>query len=232
MADTLRIGLIGDFDPHIKAHQAIPTAIRLAAADLPRSVEAHWLATPSPERETERILASYDAFWCVPGSPYASLDGALRAIRYARERGVPFLGTCGGFQHTLLEYARDVLGLSEADHAESNPSAALPLIAPLSCSLVGQRGTIHLIAGSRIAAIYSREEIVEEYHCNFGLSPQYHSLFEQGAMRVTGIDAQGECRVIELTGHPFFIGTLFQPERSAFAETPHPLIRAFIGAAL
>src|SRR5204862_344720 len=84
----------------------------------------------------EERLSPFDAIWCVPNSPYASMEGALCAIRFARESGRPFLGTCGGFQHTIIEYARNVLGFHEADHAESNPAAALPLISRLACFLL------------------------------------------------------------------------------------------------
>jgi CTP synthase (UTP-ammonia lyase) len=227
---TFHIGLVGDYSPDVAAHAAIPRAVDLASQGLAHRPELLWLATSRIAQDDGHPLEGCDALWCVPGSPYASMDGALRAIRFARERGVPFLGTCGGFQHALIEYARDVLGLVEADHAESSPEAALALIAPLACSLVGERGTIRLSPGSRVAAIYGRAEIVEEYHCRYGLDPRYQSLLREGDLRITGYDAAGEARVIELAAHPFFIATLFQPERSAFAGVAHPLIAAFLRA--
>jgi len=230
MASNIRIGLIGDFNPSVKAHIAIPQAVALAANNLECDAETSWLATLLLERNTEQLLSAYDALWCVPASPYASMEGALSAIRFAREQGIPFLGTCGGSQHAIIEYARNVLGLAEADHAETNPSAPLPLIAPLACSLIEVKDTIYLKPGSRIAAIYGRTEIVEGYHCSYGLNPHYHSLFEQGGMHITGVDVNGEARVIELAGHPFFVGTLFQPERSALAGRAHPLIVAYLQA--
>src|SRR5436305_12424662 len=121
MTDTVRIGLIGDFNPEVKAHIAIPQALTLASRHVGCDVVAEWLPTPSLESETEQRLSGFDGLWIVPASPYESMEGALLAIRFAREHGVPFLGTCGGFQHALLEYARNVLHLSGADHAESNP---------------------------------------------------------------------------------------------------------------
>src|SRR5712691_5426136 len=142
MTNAIRIGLIGDFNPQVKAHIAIPQAVKLASAALAYEAETSWLATPLLEHNTEQLLSDYDALWCVPASPYESIEGALRAIRFAREHGVPFLGTCGGVQHAILEYARNVLGLMEADHVESNPSATLPLIVPLVCSLVEVQDTI------------------------------------------------------------------------------------------
>src|SRR5258707_9545698 len=160
MTNDIRIGLIGDFNPQVKANVAIPEAIALAAQEIKQEVEVNWLATTLLEHSPETLRSGYDALWCVPASPYASMDGALSAIRFAREQGIPFLGTCGGSQHAIIEYARNVLGLAKAHHAETNPSAPLPLIASLACSLISGKDTIYLKPGSRIAAIYGRTEIV------------------------------------------------------------------------
>jgi CTP synthase (UTP-ammonia lyase) len=228
---AVRIGLIGDYDSVVYAHQMIPRALALAGAAVGCEVACDWLATQTLVDDPAARVAGYDGLWCVPGSPYASMAGALGAIRYARERGVPFLGTCGGFQHSVLEYARDVLGLAGADHAESNPEAAEPVIAPLACALVEQRGMIHFAPGSRVAAIYGMSAAVEGYHCSYGLNPAYAARFSTGALRIAGADEAGEARVVELAGHPFFIATLFQPERSAATGNAHPLITAFVAAA-
>ena len=166
------------------------------------------------------------------GSPYASMDGALNAIRYARERNVPFLGTCGGFQHALIEYARNVLGLRDADHAESNPETAMPLMVALQCALVEATGTVVLKEGSRVAGLYGQREVVEAYHCSFGLNPHYESLLADSELRIVGRDTNGEVRIVEHDRHPFYLATLFQPERSAFRGQVHPLIRAYVAAAL
>src|SRR5881296_3229482 len=172
MKASVRIALIGEYNPEVRAHVAIPKALKLAAEALACAVEPVWVATPLLDRNAEKQLSAFDAIWCVPNSPYASMEGALRAIRYARESGRPFLGTCGGFQHALIEYARNVLGLAGADHAESNPDASLLFVTPLVCALRGERGTILLKEGSRARAIYGMGEIVEEYNCSFGLNPE------------------------------------------------------------
>jgi len=93
MIHTIRIGLVGDFHPTYQAHQAIPRAVELATADLGCQAELTWLPTAQVEQEGEAALADFDGLWCVPGSPYESMDGALRGIRFARERGKPFVGT-------------------------------------------------------------------------------------------------------------------------------------------
>jgi CTP synthase (UTP-ammonia lyase) len=231
MNATLRIALIGEYNSGVTAHAAIPRALQLPANDSGRSVEPDWMATPLFTTKGPGLLASFDAIWCVPNSPYASMEGALRAIRFARESGRPFLGTCGGFQHALIEYARNALGLREADHAESNPETALPLISRLACSLAPGIGVIRLTPNSRLARIYGRTEIAENYHCNFGLNPQFESMLNDGKLNITGRDENGDVRAVELGSHPFFIATLFQPEQSAFTGVAHPLIAAFVRAA-
>jgi CTP synthase (UTP-ammonia lyase) len=189
-----------------------------------------WLATSDLAQEGSVDLGSFDGLWCVPASPYRSFDGALRAITYAREHSVPFLGTCGGFQHAVIEYARNVLGHTEADHAEMNPGAEVQLFAPLLCSMVEVDGAVHFSPSSKIATVYGCASVVERYHCNFGMNPACASWFTRGAMKVSGVDDSGSPRAIELAGHPFYLGTAYQPERSALAGQPHPLIVAFVGA--
>src|SRR5437588_7938259 len=229
---TCRIALIGDFSESVKAHKAIPRALELAATATAHSVEPVWVQTNTLHGNMAELLSSFNGIWCVPGSPYENMTGALEAIRFAREHARPFLGTCGGFQHTLLEYARNVLGLSAADHAESNPDAELPLLSPLSCSLVGRVGEVQLLPGSRLASFYGTSHAREAYHCNYGLTPRYRHLFEKTSLHMTAFDDHQELRGVELDGHPFFIATLFQPELAALENRLHPLILSFVRAAI
>ena len=226
--DTLRIALVGDYNHDVPAHQAIPLAIDDAAAVLDITADYDWLATT--ELTSPEDLVGYDAIWLVPASPYKNADAAFIAARYARENSVPFLGTCGGFQHALIEYARNVLGWQDAAHAETDTAGRM-VIAPLTCSLVEVADTIELRANTLIAKAYGQEEIEEEYRCNYGVSPEFAQELEKGDMRVTGWDAQGEIRAIELVTHPFFVATLFQHERAALAGRPAPLVQALLRAA-
>jgi CTP synthase (UTP-ammonia lyase) len=227
-----KIALVGDQSPSVKAHAAIPKALALASAAVHAIVQETWIGTAAVNHETEQQLSGFHGIWCAPGSPYASMDGALGAIRYARENKVPFLGTCGGSQHALIEYCRNVLGRSGADHAETNPNTDFALIAPLPCALREVEAPIRLSPGSRVRQIYGRAEIYEPFNCGFGLDPKHQGLFEKTALKITGVGQDGIARVIELEGHPFFMGTLFQPERSAFNNVPHPLIAAFLQAGI
>jgi CTP synthase (UTP-ammonia lyase) len=224
----MQVGLIGDFDERITAHRAIPIALRLAAEQLVQPLAFDWLATDA----VPDALNRYDALWCVPGSPYRDMGAALRAIRFAREQGVPFLGTCGGFQHAVIEYARHVLGWRDADHAETAPDAHRAVISALACALVEVSDKVRVTPGSRIAAAYGGAATAREgYHCNFGLNPAFAEALTRGPLRATAFDAQGEARAVELDDHPFFVCTLFQPERAALRGEVPALVAAFIRAA-
>jgi CTP synthase (UTP-ammonia lyase) len=187
------------------AHKAIPLAIDDAAAVLELPVRYDWLATS--EIKSADALADYDAIWVVPASPYKNAEGAFIAIRYARENSIPFLGTCGGFQHAIIEYARNVMGWQDAAHAETDTEGRM-VIAPLSCSLVEKSDNIELRANTLISRAYGRDSIEEGYHCSYGIAAILPEL-EQGDLRVTGWDDDGEIRAVELVTHPFFVATYF-----------------------
>jgi len=227
---SIRVGLVGDRNLEVRAHVAIPKALEFAGKSVPRVLEPVWLPTPSLVQDTARKLEGLSGLWCVPNSPYESLEGALGAIRFARETGLPFLGTCGGFQHALLEYARDVLGLPEARHEELSPMAEKPFVSALACPLIEASGLVRFTPGSLASRVYGKERATEEYHCSFGLNPAYREMLDASGMKVTGEDERGEVRIVELSGHPFFVATLFQPELSAYRGVPHPLVRAFAEA--
>jgi CTP synthase (UTP-ammonia lyase) len=228
MTTAIHIGLIGDYDASVTAHQAIPCALALAGDAATTAVHYEWV--PTEEIEDQSRVSGFDGLWCVPASPYRSMSGALRAIRFAREQSRPFLGTCGGFQHAIIEYARNVLGWVDAEHTETTPAAARPVITPLSCALVEKNDTIRLRKGSILAAAYGCLEASEQYHCSYGINPAFLSAILSGPLRVSAEDQAGEARAVELEGHPFFVATLFQPERAALAGTVPPPVASFVRA--
>ena len=225
---VLRIALVGDYNADVIAHQAIPLALDDAAAVLEVPVEYRWVATR--DVHSADSLADFDGIWLVPASPYQNTEGALIAVRYARENSLPFLGTCGGFQHAILEYARNVMGWEDAAHAETDTEGRM-VIAPLTCSLVEKSDTIELRANTLIARAYGRDSIEEGYHCNYGISADFAEALKSLPLRVTGWDDNGDIRAVELVTHPFFVATLFQHERNALAGRPAPLVQAFLHAA-
>lgn len=234
MKPSISIGLIGDYNAAVLAHQAIPRALDRAGEVVGVSVDYEWV--PTVEIRNESRVNGYDGLWCVPASPYRSMEGALRGIRFAREsvrqaQGRPFLGTCGGFQHAIIEYARNVLGWVDAEHAEAAPNAARPVITPLACALVEKTDTICFHEGSMLAAAYGCLETTEGYHCSYGINPAFLSALFSGPLRVSAEDRAGEVRAVELEGHPFFVATLFQPERAALTGKTPPIVVAFVRAA-
>lgn len=226
--DAISIALIGDHDPQVTAHQAIPVALGLIAEQSGRDVQFEWLPTEQIHADTP--LQNFDGFWCVPASPYKSEAGALRAIRFAREQQRPFLGTCGGFQHAVLEFSRNVLGWADAEHGETSPDSQRAVLTPLTCSLVEAVDSIHLVAGSLIAKAYETSEIHEGYRCRYGVNPQFERELLTHQLHAVGHDSAGDLRAIELKDHVFFVATLFQPERAALKGQIPPLVRAFVEA--
>jgi len=228
---TTRIALVGDHNPAVTAHRAIPGALELAGLSLGAPVTWEWIGTDTLSDGVTAPVTSADGIWVVPNSPYRSEAGAIAAIRFARQAGRPFLGTCAGFQHAVLEYARDVSGLAQAAHAELDPEAREPVIARLSCGLVEKAGGVRIVPGSRLDRAYGTERATETYHCHYGLNPRYEHLLETGPLRISARDDAGEVRAVELDGDRFFVATLFQPERAALAGRAHPLVNAFVAAA-
>lgn len=185
---------------------------------------------PTQEITSSARVAAYNGLWCVPASPYRNMDGALLAIAYARENRIPFLGTCGGFQHAVIDYARNVLGWQDADHAETAPDTQRAVIPPLECALVETTAAVRLLPGTRIAAAYGSTQTTEGYRCRYGLNGEFRVALLTGPLRASAEDERGDVRAVELDGHPFFVATLFQPERAALAEQAAPLVKAFVAA--
>ena len=228
MTSAISIGLVGNYRESVIAHQAIPIALQLAGETAGINVQHEWV--PTEEIVEIGRVARFDGIWCVPNSPYKSMEGALLAIRHARESSVPFLGTCGGFQHAVIEYARNVLGWADAEHAETSPDAYRAVISLLECSLVEVSDSVRLFPDTRIAAAYGTATASEGYHCSYGLNPAFQAELTAGPLRVTAVDEAGDVRAVELDHHPFFVATLFQPERGALNGKVPPLVNAFINA--
>jgi CTP synthase (UTP-ammonia lyase) len=231
-ARPARLALVGDRSANVRAHQRIPGLLGALLDRHGLAVEGYWI--PTPDAELPGAVEGFDAVWLLPGSPYRSEAGALAAVRTAREQGIPFLGTCGGFQHALLEYARNVCGLRDARHAENDPegSGDAVLIAPLACSLVGHEGRLRTAPGSLAERLLGSRESVERFHCAYGPVPELLPQLQAAGLRFTGHDPDGAVRVAELTDHPFWIATLFQPELAGDGTVPHPYVRGLAEAAV
>ncbi len=242
MSHAINIGIIGDFDQNRPSHKATNEAINHAANRLSTKADITWLPTPSFLTETgQERLGQFDGVFVAPGSPYQSLDGALQGIQLAREQDRPFLGTCGGFQHALLEYAKNVAGLKGAGHLEYDPNASIPLLMLVSCPVENRPEGAPRLSGklkikvshdSLAFRIYRKTEIEEAFNCSYELNPAFRGRLEASGLIVSGATADGGTRIVELPDHNFFIATGFQPQFSSEATRPHPLITAYLEAAL
>ncbi len=221
------IALLGEYTPTFPPHVSTNAAIEHSKNLLNVEITADWVSTDDIDH---KLFEQYSGLWIAPGSPYKNMEKTLWAIRYARENKIPCLGTCGGFQHMVIEYARNVLGFKDAQHAEYDPYASSLFISQLACSLAGREMQLEFVPGSRVAAIYGSLSATEQYYCNFGVNPDCIAELKQGPMKISGSDAEGEIRVIEHPDHPFFIGTLFVPQARSTPEKPHPLVTAFLEA--
>ena len=192
-----------------------------------RTPDVRWLPTEQLEGDGVQSLVGAAGVWCAPGGPFQSLDGALNGIRWARERGVPFLGTCAGFQHAVIEFARSVLGHETAAHAEYGDAGEL-FIDELLCSLVGETMQVEIV-DAELIDMYGTANPTEKYYCRFGVSPRWQPALHDAGLRIAGVDARDrDVRVMRLEGHPFYVLTLFVPQTSSTPERPHPLVNGFV----
>jgi CTP synthase (UTP-ammonia lyase) len=219
----LQLMVIGDRNTRFETHRAIDHTLGL----LPDDVHGRWHATDQPFD-----VASAGAVWFAPGTPYRDDAAVYAAIERARTMGIPMYGTCGWLQYIAIEFARNVAGIGNAAHAETDPQAEEVVIAPLSCSLVGQRRTIHPVPGGRLAAILGDEPFSGFHYCSYGLNPAFRERLEAAGLRVTATAEDAGVEGIELPSHPFAVATLFQPQMESLETGElHPLLAALLQAA-
>ena len=219
------LAIIGEFDATSETHAATNAAIEHSCKLLDIDLKTRWVST---EDISEAILGDFHGIWVAPGSPYKDMENAIAAIEFARLNDIPILGTCGGFQHMMIEYARNILGHKDAQHAEYDPYASKLFISKLSCSLRGREMQLTLKPGTTVASLYGKLQANEKYYCNFGVNPEYIDLIKNGPIRIAGSDKDGEIRILEYPNHPFFIGTLFVPQALSTPERPHPVVTGFL----
>jgi CTP synthase (UTP-ammonia lyase) len=226
------IAVIGDRIADFEPHDAIESAVEHSARPLDiEAPEVRWFPTDELEADAGISLSGAAAVWCAPGGPFQSMEGALGGIRWARTHDIPFIGTCAGFQHAVVEFARSVLGHRTAGHAEYGESGEL-FIDELLCSLVGQTMEVDIV-DAELARMYGTTTPTEKYYCRFGVNPRWLSELHDGGLRIAGVDARdGDVRIMRLDGHPFYVLTLFVPQASSTVAQPHPLITSFLSAAL
>ncbi|MBW3629903.1 MAG: gamma-glutamyl-gamma-aminobutyrate hydrolase family protein [Gemmatimonadetes bacterium] len=203
---------------------------------------AQLLLTEIETVDAAERLGEYHGLLIPGGFGVRGVEGMLNAIRWARENELPFFGVCLGLQTAIIEFSRNVCGFDEAHSAEWSSDTAHPVI----CLMNSQRevtdlgGTMRLGSftarlqpGSRAAEIYGASEISERHRHRYEVNNTYRDPLTENGMTVSGTSPDGNLvEMIELPGHPWFLGTQFHPELKSRPNHPHPLFASFIGAAL
>jgi CTP synthase (UTP-ammonia lyase) len=222
---VVRIALVGDENDSYPSHRALNVARRL----LGEGVQADWVPTDGPAIGD---LSCFHGIWLVPGSPYADDGAAVAAVTWAREHDVPFLGTCGGLQYAVVEYFRNVLGVPEATHAESDGVSDSNVIGALACNLQGQERVVRPVPGTRFDRLMRGESRTGMHYCSYGPGPAQLARLVADGFQVQATADDAEAEVLELQGNGFFVLTLFQPQIGALPGRPlHPLLQEFVRCA-
>jgi len=224
-----KIAILGDFNPAYPTQHALNDSTRHVQKHLNKEIQFDWIATDIFNPQIVFEKENYKGLWVAPGSPYRNMKNVINAIKYSRINNIPTFGNCGGFQHMVIEFAKNVCGIENADHEEINPDGPDLLIKKLACSLKGEQENLKIIhKTSCLYKVLSQEELLGKYSCRYGLNEKYIPLLEEKGMTFTSISEDGNYRSFEVNLHPFFVGTLFQPALTSVEEQPNPIIIEFI----
>jgi CTP synthase len=245
-ASTARIALVGKYMGVEDSYVSIVEALRHGGIAHRARVEIVKVDSEELERltqeEVDAHLSAFDGIAVCPGFGARGVEGKVKAIRFARESQTPFFGICYGMQWAVVEFARHACGLVGANTTEVDPQTPHPVIdlLPEQQGVTDKGGTMRLglypcrlTSGSLAAAAYGVEEVQERHRHRYELNNAYLPLLTERGLRVTGLYPQKQlAEIIELVGHPWFVGTQFHAEYRSRPNRPHPLYAAFVGAAL
>ena len=241
----VRIGLVGKYNELQDAYKSIHESFVHAGSvnDCKVIVEAiHSEGLENNSKQIEQLFAHLDGVLVAPGFGERGIEGKLAAIRYVRENKIPFFGICLGMQCAVVEFARNVLGLSEAASTEVNPKTADPVIDLMAAqkAITAKGGTMRLGSydctlkkSTKAYGAYHKEKIKERHRHRWEFNNDYLERIEKGGLMSTGVNtASGLVEIVELKDHPWFVGVQFHPELKSTPENPHPLFVDFVKAAL
>ncbi|MDP9226929.1 MAG: CTP synthase [Actinomycetota bacterium] len=241
-ARKVRIGIIGKYVQLPDAYLSVVESLKHAGFAHDSEVEISWIA--SDELETGDLggaLGGLDGILIPGGFGVRGIEGKIQAARYARVSDVPFLGICLGLQCAVIEFARNVAGLTGANSSEFDSDCTFPVIDILAGQdLVQLGGTMRLgaypcrlLAGSKAARAYGSELIYERHRHRYEVNPRYRRKLEEAGFVCSGESPTGTLvEIIELADHPWFVASQFHPEFKSRPDRAHPLFRDFVGAAL
>ncbi|MCW9038525.1 CTP synthase [Altibacter sp.] len=236
------IGLIGKYVELQDSYKSILEAFIHAGAENEVKVEVKAIHSEHIDAKTiESELSNLDGILVAPGFGERGIEGKIEAVRYARENNLPFLGICLGMQMAVIEFARTVLGLKDANSTEMDEHTAYPVISLMEDqkSVTMKGGTMRLGAwkcelkpGSLVEGIYNTQMIAERHRHRYEYNNSYREQLNKAGMVATGINPDtGLVEIVEIPSHPWFVGVQYHPEYKSTVANPHPLFVAFVKAA-
>jgi CTP synthase len=237
------IAVVGKYAEHRDAYKSIYESLDHAGIANEAQVRIQRIQSTEIEREgPERLLSGYDGILVPGGFGERGIEGKVEAIRFARERGIPFFGICLGMQCAVIEFARHVAGLERAHSTEFDRETPHPVICLLDeqKKITDKGGTMRLGShpcllelGSQAAQCYGAAEIAERHRHRYELNNAYRQQFAAHGLQVVGNSPDGKlAEIIELPEHPWFVAVQFHPEFRSKPTEPHPLFAGFVGAAV
>ena len=240
--DKVTIGLIGKYVQLPDAYLSVVESLKHAGYAHRAHVEIEWLASDDLETDDlESRLGHLDGILVPGGFGVRGVEGKIQAIRFAREGGVPFLGICLGLQCAVVEFARNVAGLADANSSEFDPSTPYPVVDVLEGQDLERLGgtmrlgayPCRLTAGSKAEAAYGNELIFERHRHRYEVNPRFRRRLEDAGLLCSGESPDHTLvEMVEIADHPWFVSGQFHPEFKSRPDRPHPLFRDFVGAAL
>jgi CTP synthase len=241
--EPVKIAVVGKYVNLRDAYLSVMEALKHGGFSHGAAVDINWVASDDlGGQATEAALSGMDGILIPGGFGVRGVEGKVAAVRFARERGVPFLGICLGLQCAVVEFARNVCGLEGANSSEFDPMTPHPVIdllpeqknvTDMGASMRLGAQACHIEPGSLAASCYGQEVVYERHRHRFEVNPAYHDALRAGGLVISGSSQKGRlAEIIELPGHPFFIAGQFHPELRSRPTRPHPLFLSFVGAAV
>jgi CTP synthase len=242
--DIVKIGIVGKYVEYEDSYKSLKEALVHGALAHNLKLELNWIEAEGLESgdaaSCEAQLEGYDGILVPGGFGKRGIEGMLKAIQYAREKHVPYFGICLGMQTACIEFARNVSGLGDANSSEFDPATPHRVIYKLR-ELRGVEelgGTMRLGAwtckiepGTLAHRIYGKSEISERHRHRYEFNREYEEPLTAGGLKISGATPDGTyVEIVEIPGHPFFIGCQFHPEFKSKPLEPHPLFKEFVGA--
>ena len=241
--DTVNIALVGKYTELPDAYKSIVEAFIHAGAANEVKVKVQYVnAEKVNDENADKMLGCWDGILVAPGFGHRGIEGKIAAVKYAREKKVPFFGICLGMQCAVIEFARNVLGFKDANSTEMETPTEHPVIDLMEGqkNVTDKGGTMRLGAypcrikrDSNLYAAYEQEVIFERHRHRYEFNGAYLAEFEKAGMRATGINPEtGLVEAVEVVDHPWYVGAQFHPEYKSTVKRPHPLFVGFVAAAL